>query len=131
MSKERVIFFDGVCPICNGFVNFISKLDKKRIFKYSSLQSQTAEKLLSRADLNLDTVVYREDGENFTRSTAVLRILFQIGGFWTLLALIFSICPSFLRDQIYNLVARNRYRIFGKYESCPIPTAEERAYFLE
>lgn len=129
---SRIIFFDGICSLCNRFVRLVYKFDKGKSFKFASLQSQTAVKLLPETDRNADSVVYiDQDMKVYRKSGAILRIMFQIGGAWTLAALVFSALPVRLRDFIYDVVARNRYRIFGKLETCPLPTAQEKAYFLE
>lgn len=127
----RIIFFDGICPLCNRFVRLVFKFDNGRFFHYASLQSETAKKLLPAADVAGDSIVYYESGQTYSKSKAVLRIMFQIGGLWTLSALVFSVLPVRLRDIIYDWVARNRYRMFGKLESCPLPTAQQKTYFLE
>ncbi|MBC7419371.1 MAG: DUF393 domain-containing protein [Bdellovibrio sp.] len=128
---ERIIFFDGICPLCNRFVDFVIKRDKKRHFLFASLQSEQAQKLLSPQDLGLDSVILTEDKLVYQKSKAVLRILFALGGGWTLLALLLSIFPNGLRDIAYAWIAKNRYRFFGKFESCRIPRYDERKYFLE
>lgn len=128
---QRIIFFDGICPLCNRFVRLVFKFDNGRFFKYASLQSETAQKHLPPADLRADSIVYFEAGMIHRKSKAVLRILFQLGGAWLLAALVFSAFPERLRDIVYDLIARNRYRMFGKLDSCPLPTPEEKAHFLE
>ena len=127
---QRIIFFDGHCVLCDGFVSRVFKIDKKHIFNFASLQSESGAKLLSQQDLGSDSVVYFENKQTYTRSAAVLRILFQLGGFYTLLSLVFSVLPTGFRDWLYNKIAKNRYRIFGFNEVCRIPTDEEKAYFL-
>lgn len=128
---KRIIFFDGVCPVCNGFVDFAMKRDPQHQFLFSSLQSETAHQILSAHDLGLDSVIYREDGKTYYKSKAVLRIFFAMGGAWTLLSLLLSVIPMIARDYFYDLFAKNRYRLFGKFESCRLPKYEEKAYFLE
>lgn len=127
---QRIIFFDGYCPLCNGFIDFVFKIDKNNFFKYASLQSQTALSQLDPTDLSLDSVVYKENERIYTKSTAVLRILFQVGGAYSLLALILAIFPVRLRDFFYTWIAKNRYKFFKKSDSCRLPKPEERDRFL-
>jgi predicted DCC family thiol-disulfide oxidoreductase YuxK len=128
---KRIIFFDGHCNLCNTVVSFLFKIDKKHLFYFSSLQSKTAAKELHTQDLGLDTIVLLVNSEKSYRSTAILRIFYELGGGYTLLALVFSIFPVTVRDWFYNLIAKSRYQIFGKKDTCRIPTAEERHYFLD
>ena len=127
---KRIIFFDGVCPVCNGFVDYVLKKDSKNYFQFSSLQSEFTKSHLALQYQGLDTVILMENEQVYLRSTAVLRILLQLGGHWTALAIFASVIPRVVRDMIYDLVAKNRYRVFGKYETCRIPTAEEKARFI-
>lgn len=131
MEKNPIIFFDGYCGLCNGFVDFVMPRDKKRIFRYSPLQGSTASRLLSKEDvMDLDSVVVYVGDSTLRKSRAVLRILMDLGGGWSLLAL-FGILPTSLLDFCYDIVAKNRYSWFGKRESCRLPSKEERALFLD
>ncbi|MEQ1723449.1 MAG: DCC1-like thiol-disulfide oxidoreductase family protein [Pseudobdellovibrio sp.] len=128
---QRIIFFDGICLLCNSFVNYVFNNDNKHQFKYSALQSKTAFDLLPQSDLKLDSIVYFEDNKTYKRSTAVLRIMFHLGGAWPLISVTLAIIPTPIRDFIYNFVAKNRYQVFGKSETCRLPTPEEKQYFLD
>lgn len=128
---ERIIFFDGICVLCDGFVSYLFNIDKKRLFKFAPLQSNTAARLLSKQDLGLNTIVYYENGQTYTQSTAVLRILKQVNFFWRVLAGLLAVFPKNFSDHVYDLVARNRYSWFGKNEVCRLPTPEEKFYFLD
>jgi predicted DCC family thiol-disulfide oxidoreductase YuxK len=128
---QRIIFFDGICLLCNGFVNYVFNYDNKHQFKYSPLQSKTALNLLSQSELKLDSIVYFEDNKTYKRSTAVLRIMFHLGGVWSLLSVTLAIIPTPIRDFFYNFVAQNRYKVFGKSKICRRYTAEEKQYFLD
>lgn len=132
MNDRAVILFDGVCNLCNGFVNFIIRKDKRNYFRFGSLQSVAAEKLLTEYEVTekLSTIVLIENGNVYKRSGAALRICRKLSGGWPLFY-IFIIIPPFIRDGIYNIVAKYRYRWFGKKEQCMIPTPELRSKFLE
>ena len=126
----KIIFFDGVCGLCNGFVTFIMKVDKKRKFYFSPLQGEFANEHLPKHFISdLKSVVLMSDGKISSKSDAVIRILVEIGGIWKV-ALICRILPVFLLDFFYNLIAENRYRLFGKKSSCRIPSPEERSRFV-
>lgn len=128
----KIIFFDGVCGLCNRFVDFVIPRDKKRRFRYAPLQGETAKNKIGHLTelQTLKSVVYYEDGKTYTRSSAVLQIVAQLGGPWWL-AKIFFLVPRFLRDHIYEFIAEHRYQWFGKRETCRFPTPEERELFLD
>lgn len=128
---ERIIFFDGYCVLCDGFSEFVYKNDKKHQFKFASLHSKTAIIKLSAQDLSVDSLIYFENQKIFYRSQAVLRILFQLGGFYTLVSLIGSVLPLFIRDWVYNKVAKSRYKVFGKMDQCRLIPEADKAYFLD
>lgn len=127
-----MLLFDGVCNLCNASVQWILKRDRKGVFKFAALQSDTGQMLLRQfgfSEKNFDTVVLVTDGRIFTRSDAALEIVQRIGGVWSLLA-VFKIIPRSIRDTIYDWVARNRYRWFGKKEECMLPRPEWRERFV-
>jgi len=129
---EPIILFDGVCNLCNASVQFVIRHDPQARFKFAALQSATAEKLLQNCAFDrasLDSVILVEDGRVYIESDAALRIARKLGGGWWLLAG-FSIVPRPIRDAVYRFIARNRYRWFGKQESCMMPTPDLRARFL-
>ncbi|KAA5543943.1 thiol-disulfide oxidoreductase DCC family protein [Adhaeribacter rhizoryzae] len=131
-SKSAVILFDGVCNLCNGFVQFVISHDPAGRFKFAALQSETGRQLLQKFQpgvYNLDTVILIENNKLYHRSTAALRILRHLSGAWPLLYLAI-ILPVFFRDWGYNFVARNRYRWLGQRESCLMPTPGLKARFL-
>jgi predicted DCC family thiol-disulfide oxidoreductase YuxK len=126
----KLIYFDGVCGLCNGFVDFILKIDRQSLFTFCPLQSEYASKHLSEVQTrNLTSVVYQKEGKTFEKSEAVLEILCDIGGAWKLAKTGFLI-PGILRDYGYDLVAINRYKLFGKKQTCRIPSQEEKARFI-
>lgn len=129
---QPVIVFDGVCNLCNSFVDFLVRRDPDGIFQFASNQSEAGEEILGQVDITdfeADTIVLVQDGTAYVRSTAVLRIAGQLGLPWKLLR-VFLVVPAPIRDFFYRLVAKNRYRVFGQRETCRIPTPEERSRFL-
>jgi predicted DCC family thiol-disulfide oxidoreductase YuxK len=131
-NEHDIIFFDGVCNLCNGFVDFIIRHDKHNRFKFASLQSNYAREILNnfKIDHPLNSVVYIRSESCFTKSDAALLILKSLG-FPFNLTYLFWFVPRFLRDGIYKLVASNRYLVFGKRTSCRIPSDSEKSKFLE
>ncbi len=131
IKVRPLVLFDGVCGLCNWFVSFILKRDRAGVFLFSPLQGETAARLLSEEErANLSTVVLMHRGRAFRHSAAVVRIFWALGGFWSLIGTLLWIVPRPVRDWGYRFVARNRYRWFGKKETCRLPTAEEIARLL-
>jgi predicted DCC family thiol-disulfide oxidoreductase YuxK len=131
-DQHAIILFDGVCNLCNGFVQFVIRQDAAHRFRFASLQSETARQLLAdlpAAGQRVDSVVLIENGRYYHQSTAALRILRHLRGGWPLLYG-FIVLPAFLRDGIYAWVARNRYRWFGQRQACMLPSPELQARFL-
>jgi len=126
-----IIFFDGVCGLCNSFVDIIFKADKKGIFKFSPLQGDTAKKYLPDLPEQAGewSIVYIDENSIYDQSDATLKILERLGGAWGLLSK-FGFLPKGFRNYIYRLVAIYRYRIFGKRDTCRIPTEAEKERFL-
>ncbi|WP_353480026.1 thiol-disulfide oxidoreductase DCC family protein [Haliscomenobacter sp.] len=129
---KSVILFDGVCNLCNGFVQTTINVDPQGKFQFAALQSEFGQEILTKANLPIDklnTVILYDNGKIFTHSDVPLEICRRLGGFWRLL-LVFKLIPRALRNRLYNWVASNRYRWFGKSETCMIPTPELRKRFL-
>lgn len=129
---EKIILFDGVCNLCNQSVQFIIKKDKKKQFKFASLQSSFGQQVLGKSKLdsgNFSSFLFLDNGHLYTRSEAALRVAKGLSGFWPLLYG-FIIVPAFIRNGIYNWIAKNRYKWFGKKESCWMPSAALQARFL-
>ncbi|HKX84229.1 MAG TPA: thiol-disulfide oxidoreductase DCC family protein [Pyrinomonadaceae bacterium] len=130
-----IVLFDGVCNFCNSTVNFIIEHDKTGYFKFAPLQSDAGAELADEHGLGTsvedapDSVILVENGKAFTHSTAALRIASHLGSPWSWLT-VFRIVPAPIRDWIYKLFARYRYRLFGKKDQCMIPTPEVRERFL-
>lgn len=130
-SPHPVIFFDGVCGLCNRFVDFVLRRDPGGLFQFSPLQGETAAERLVPGDVaDLKTVVLVDGNGTYRKSAAVIRVLRSLGGFWRLAAALFWVVPRPIRDLGYSWIANNRYAIFGKKETCRLPTAEERSRFL-
>ena len=129
---DRIVLFDGVCDLCNSFVQFIIKHDPAGKFKFAPLRSVEAERVLEGMPIALralDTVIYVRNGRVFTRSTAALLIITDLGGAWSSIRLL-SFIPTFLRDLLYDAIAKHRYRLFGRREECMVPTPEISDRFL-
>lgn len=129
---ERIILFDGVCNFCNNWIDFVVRRDPKGKFKFAALQSDSGKRLLAERGLSADglTTVFLLDGERVhARSGAALRIAAGLGGAWPLVS-VFLIVPPFIRNAVYDWIARNRYRWFGKRDTCRVPGPGERSRFL-
>lgn len=128
-----VILFDGVCNFCNATINFLIDRDRKGVFKFAALQSEPGKEILASYHINaltdFDSVIVEKEGKLYHKSDAALEIARNMGGMWKLLYG-FKIIPKFIRDFVYDLVAKNRYRFMGKMNACRIPTPELRARFL-
>ena len=132
MEKNPIIFFDGVCNLCNGAVQFVIERDKNNLFKFAALQSDFAKLELAKFALRVEegsSFVLLEDGKVYEQSTAALRVARKLKGLWPLLYG-FIIVPAFIRNAVYSLIARNRYKWFGKKESCWVPTPQLKDKFL-
>lgn len=132
ITHKRIVLFDGVCNLCNGAVRFIIRHDAKDQFRFASLQSDFAKQLLKKHHFPIHktgSIILIEGGKVYLRSGAVLGIIRRLGGFWKLLV-VFYIIPRFIRDGMYDFIARNRYKWFGKRNECMIPTKELRQRFL-
>ena len=134
-----IVFYDGVCGLCNRLVQFLLKRDGHDRLRFASLQSDFASKVLSRHGIDpkdLDTVHVVENYDQATervlnRSDAILRAGRELGGMWAFAANIGRLVPRPLRNLFYRFVASNRYRVFGKYETCMLPAPQHRAKFLD
>jgi len=138
MPTNPIILYDGVCGLCNRFVQFVLKHDHKDQFRFAALQSKFARTIRERQGLNpdlLDTVYLVFDfglptEYLLSRNDAAAAVLKELGGFWRFWAKLLELLPRRFRDWRYALVARNRYRFFGKYEACPLPKEKDRHKFL-
>ena len=133
MRDAPVILFDGVCNFCNYWVNFAIKRDPEKKLKFTTLQGETAKQVLPKYNINptsLSSVIFIDNGNAYTQSSASIRICKYLNGGWKLFYGL-MIIPKFIRDFFYNIIARNRYKWFGKKESCMVPTPELRERFLD
>jgi predicted DCC family thiol-disulfide oxidoreductase YuxK len=130
--NNPIVLFDGVCNFCNSTINFLIRQDKKGILRFAALQSETGQDLMRSHGLepeNVESFVLIYHGKAFTNSSGALTLFNHLPWYWKWTQL-FWIIPSFIRNAIYRFIANNRYKWFGKKESCMIPTAEMRERFL-
>ena len=127
-QKERIIVFDGICRFCNKSIDFLMKLDTQKRFKYTSLQGEFVITLDIEPDM--DSIIYYENSIIYYKSTAILKIFQALGGVWKITA-IFYLIPKVIRDFLYDLIAKYRYKIFGKRESCRMPKEGEEELFID
>jgi predicted DCC family thiol-disulfide oxidoreductase YuxK len=138
-ASNPIILYDGVCGLCNRLVQFLLKHDRAGRLRFASLQSDFAAKVLGRHGIDpkdLDTVQVvvnydQPDERVLQRSDAILRAGRELGGFWGASASVGKVVPRPLRDLVYRFVATNRYRVFGKYDTCMLPDANQRSRFLD
>lgn len=130
MTHYPMVLFDGVCNLCNGTVDFILKSDRKKQFRFAALQSEAGEAIIKKFSIpdEIDSVVFIHKGKVFYESDAALEITRLLPAPWKW-AVVFKIVPLSWRNAVYKWIARNRYRWFGKKESCRIPTPEEQKFF--
>jgi len=132
MNNQPVILFDGVCNFCNSAINFTLKRNNKANISFAPLQSEAGQKLLKQYNLpanDMESFVFIENGRAYNRSTAGLRVCRHLRGLWPLCYGLI-IVPKFIRDAIYNWIAKNRYKWFGVRQECMIPSPEVKARFL-
>lgn len=132
LPSDTIILFDGVCNLCSGAVQFILKHERSSVLRFASLQSEAGIKLLSQYNINpqeTDSIVLIENNHAYIRSTAALKIAKYLNAPWRIVSW-FGFVPPFMRDGLYEWIARNRYRFFGKKDECWLPSPELRARFL-
>jgi predicted DCC family thiol-disulfide oxidoreductase YuxK len=132
LVNQRVVLFDGVCKLCNGWAKFLIKHDQQQLFRLASVQSAEGQAILQWCGLPLDhfdTMACVDVGRLFVRSTAVLQIVALLPAPWSWLRIL-CLCPRPLRDWCYDRIALNRYRLFGRYDSCLLPSADHAKRFL-
>ena len=132
LPNTQLILFDGVCNFCNTSINFIIDHDPEKHFKFAPLQSDLGQSILTQFNKNthdFDSVILLKDNQLYQKSEAALEIAKQLSGGWKYLS-VFGILPPFLLNFFYDIIAKNRYKIFGKTETCRMPTPELRERFL-
>lgn len=132
MDNRHIVIFDGLCNLCNGAVNFIIKRDPNAIFVFTPIQSDLADKLMRDHQIisaEIDTFLLIKNGKAHIRTDAALEITKNLSGLWFLFR-VFRIIPPSLRDILYRLIAKNRYKLLGKRDECMIPTQELRERFI-
>ena len=133
-NNKKVILFDGVCNLCNTSVLKVIKYDKNNVFLFAALQSEKGKEIINYLGIDtskIDSIILYEPGVSYEiKSTAALKIMKEFKGFWSLTS-IFMLLPEGFRNSVYNYIAKNRYKWFGKKESCMIPTPELKAKFLD
>lgn len=131
LSQQPIIFFDGECGMCNGFVDLMLRVDRKKQFSFAPIQGETARELLPPLgdDPEEWSMVYRDEHGIHNQSDASLEVFRRLGGLWSILSWL-RLVPRVVRNPIYRIIARNRYRLFGKREGCRLPPPQERARFL-
>lgn len=130
---KLIVLFDGVCNLCNGTVRFVIDRDPRKKFSFASLQSETGKQVLSLYQLPQDyihSVILLKKGKIYQNSDAVLEICRELPGGWKILYVL-KIIPGFIRDFFYRLIAANRYKLFGKSETCMMPLPEIKERFLD
>jgi len=128
----NIVLFDGICNFCNSSVNFIMDHDEENYFKFAAIQSEPGQELMKKFGLdpvNLTTFIFVQGDKYYTKTTAALKVAKHLGFPWNL-SYIFIIVPPFIRNITYNIIAKYRYKWFGKKDACRIPTPEEREKFL-
>lgn len=131
-NTHKIILFDGVCNLCNSSINFVIKRDKKNLFQFATLQEQPGQALLKKYNINTldtDSIILIANNKAYVKSTAALHIAKDLKGGWPLLYG-FMIIPTFVRNWVYDFVARNRYKWYGKKDSCMIPSPALKDKFL-
>ena len=134
IDGKKIVLFDGVCNLCNGTVQYIIKRDKKDVFRFALLQSEMGQQFIKERNIdtsNIDSIILIEPNvAYYVRSDAAIEIANELGGFWGLLTIFKHIVPVSIRDGVYNFIAKNRYKWFGKKDQCMIPTPELKDKFL-
>jgi predicted DCC family thiol-disulfide oxidoreductase YuxK len=132
-ENPNIILFDGICNLCSAFLIFVYERDKRAIFNFAWIQSNQGKQILNYLGLltkHYETIVYIENGKTYLKSSAFLKIVKHLRFPWPILW-VSIIVPRFLRNWLYDIIARNRYKIFGKKEKCMVPTGELTSRFIQ
>jgi len=125
--SDKVVIFDGKCILCNSALSLLIKIDRHKVLRYTSLQGEYMKRLNLPSDM--DSIIFYEEGQVYAKSTAILKILSSLGGVWVVVNVSYVI-PVGARDYLYDMIAKYRYKIWGKMESCRMFKEEERALFI-
>lgn len=132
-QNKKIILYDGICNLCDSAVQFIIKRDKKDVFRFVALQSKLGVSICKSIGISfskMDSIILYEPGiAYYYKSSAVIAIANELGGFWKLFSVL-RVIPIFISDAVYDYVAKNRYKLYGKKDACMIPTPELKAKFL-
>ena len=130
--SHPIIFFDGYCGLCNHFIDWVIRRDSGHRMRYASLQGVTAQHMIRQLETSVpDSIILWQEGQHLVRSAAVAAVLKSLGGPWRRIGSVIELIPTALADRGYDLIARNRYRWFGKKDRCRLPSSAERHLFLE
>ena len=130
VPHKHIVFFDGLCNLCNSSVDYLIRRDADKKLRYGSLQGQTAARLIPQYTHDLDTFIYVRHGKILKRSSAGIQVFADLGG-WRKIARVLLVIPGPIRDAVYKFVAKRRYKWYGKKETCRLPAPEERELFLD
>ena len=135
MEQRKIIFFDGECNLCNSFISYVINRDSNKSLYFCTLQSNLAKTLLNEYDsiileTNFSTIYYYSNNKLYSKSSAILHIFLELSILHKIIAKIALIIPKLIRDFIYTLISKNRYRLFGKKETCRLPTEDEKKQFI-
>lgn len=130
-NQKPIVFFDGVCGLCNRFIDFLIRHDKNHNLLFATLQGKTAEEKIKPGEqFSMNTMILLKNGILYYRSSAAIRLFIELGGGWKLMGGFF-IFPAFIRDPVYDWIARNRYKWWGRREICRVPGEKEKLFFIE
>lgn len=132
-NNNNIVYFDGICGLCNSFIGFLVKLDRNYKLRFATLQGENGQELIKKINFvnsDFETVIFQKNDQVYTKSTAVFEIFKTIGGFWKIL-LIFKLLPTSLSDLIYGYISKKRYKIFGKLDQCDISKFNKPGQFID
>lgn len=133
MAEPSILVFDGVCVLCSRWVKFVLRRDRRRQYKFAAMQTQSGRRLLMEHGIDPSdpmSFLLLEQGEGYTDSDAIIRVLRSFGGRWSLFARSLRLVPRFIRDALYRWTARHRYRLFGRRDICLVPSEDVSDRFL-
>ena len=132
-NNKYIIYFDGICGLCNSFISFLVRIDRKYKLRFATLQGKKGKELIKKINFvnsDFETVIFQKNDQVYTKSTAVFEIFKTISGFWKIL-LIFNLLPTSLSDSIYGYISKKRFKIFGKLDKCDISKFNKPGQFID